>query len=135
MRRAAPIVAFLLAAMLAAEPAMSQIRLKKKRLQPLIDPYENGTLYDRRRSEPEFLDPLPEDEQPYEAAEDPFAYEDGPPPAVIPPSRAVRIAMSVVPGAKPIGVRLLPRGVYAVTLRAKGRVEKVFVDAETGDIR
>jgi hypothetical protein len=121
--------------MLAAEPAMSQIRLKKKRLQPLFDPYENGSVYDQWRSAPDILDPLPEDEQSYDTAQDPLDYGAEPPPAVIPPSRAVRIAMSVVPGAKPVGVRLLPRGVYAVTLRANGRVEKIFVDAETGDIR
>jgi uncharacterized membrane protein YkoI len=48
---------------------------------------------------------------------------------------AADIAQSQFPGAKVLKVRLLPSGVYAVTLKEGGNVSKVRVDARTGAIR
>lgn len=47
---------------------------------------------------------------------------------------AAMIAKSTFPGSKVLRVRLLPSGVYAVTLRGKGRLTRVKVDAQTGEI-
>jgi uncharacterized membrane protein YkoI len=55
--------------------------------------------------------------------------------ARIAPSEAAAIAQDAVPGAKVLRVRLLPSGVYAVTLRAKGSVIRVMVSAEDGSIQ
>lgn len=56
--------------------------------------------------------------------------------SLIPESVAVRQAMQLLPGSKPLGVRLLSgaRPVYAVKLRTKGQVQRVLVDALTGDV-
>jgi uncharacterized membrane protein YkoI len=53
----------------------------------------------------------------------------------IPPSEAAAIARDAVPGARVVGVRLLSNGYYAVTLRAKGSVTRVLVNARDGSIR
>lgn len=50
------------------------------------------------------------------------------------PREAARIARQMVPGAKVLNVRLLPSGVYAVTLRGDGQLTRVMVDGRTGDI-
>jgi uncharacterized membrane protein YkoI len=53
----------------------------------------------------------------------------------IPPSEAAAIARDQVPGAKVVGVKLLSNGWYAVTLRAKGSVTRVLVNAQDGSVR
>lgn len=53
----------------------------------------------------------------------------------IPPSEAAAIARDQVPGAKVVGVKLLSNGWYAVTLRAKGSVTRVMVNAQDGSVR
>jgi hypothetical protein len=53
----------------------------------------------------------------------------------ITPSDAAAIASEAVPGARVVGVRLLSNGYYAVTLRAKGSVTRVMVNARDGSIR
>ncbi len=53
----------------------------------------------------------------------------------ISPAEAADIAASALPGFKPIKVKLLPSGVYAVTLKADGEVQRVMVDAETGAVQ
>ena len=52
----------------------------------------------------------------------------------IAPSEAAAIARDVVPGAKVVGVKLLPSGYYAVTLRSKGSVTRVMVNASDGSV-
>jgi uncharacterized membrane protein YkoI len=53
----------------------------------------------------------------------------------IKPSEAVRIAQRAFPGSKALGVRALPgRPIYVVTLRGKGQVQRVRVNAITGAI-
>jgi uncharacterized membrane protein YkoI len=53
----------------------------------------------------------------------------------IPPSEAAAIARDQVPGAKVVGVKLLSNGWYAVTLRTKGSVTRVMVNASDGSVR
>lgn len=53
---------------------------------------------------------------------------------MIRPREAARIARQMVPGAKVLNVRLLPSGVYAVTLRGDGKLTRVMVDGRSGDI-
>ena len=55
---------------------------------------------------------------------------------LIPESMAVGVAMQMLPDSKPLGVRLLSgdRPVYAVTLRSLGQVQRVLVDALTGEV-
>ncbi len=48
--------------------------------------------------------------------------------------QAADIAQSTQPGAKVIKVKLLPSGVYAVTLKEGGNVTRVMVDANSGAI-
>ena len=50
----------------------------------------------------------------------------------IKPSQAAAIAQAQVPYSKVIKLRLLPSGIYAVTLKADGNVTKVFVNGEDG---
>ena len=49
-------------------------------------------------------------------------------------SDAAEIARNSIPGSKVLKVRLLPSGVYAVTLKDGDNVSKVMVDATTGNI-
>jgi uncharacterized lipoprotein len=49
-------------------------------------------------------------------------------------SDAADIARSSVPGSKVLKVKLLPSGVYAVTLKDGDNVSRVMVDATTGSI-
>jgi hypothetical protein len=51
------------------------------------------------------------------------------------PSEAASIAKDMVPGAKVVGVKLLPNGYYAVTLRDQGSVTRVMVSAIDGSVR
>jgi uncharacterized membrane protein YkoI len=50
------------------------------------------------------------------------------------PSEAAAIARESWPGAKVLRVQLLPSGVYAVTLKQRGEVSRVLVDATSGSI-
>jgi hypothetical protein len=50
------------------------------------------------------------------------------------PSEAANIAKDAHPDAKVLSVKLLPSGVYAVTLKAGGSVSRVMVDATSGVI-
>jgi uncharacterized membrane protein YkoI len=49
-------------------------------------------------------------------------------------AEAAMIAKSANPGATVLSVKLLPSGVYAVTLKVGGSVLQVMVDATTGAI-
>lgn len=53
---------------------------------------------------------------------------------MIRPREAARIARSAVPGSRVLKVRLLPSGIYAVTLRGNGELTRVMVDGQTGNI-
>ena len=48
------------------------------------------------------------------------------------PSQAAAIAQGQVPDSTVVGVKLLPSGVYAVTLRTESSVERVMVDGQDG---
>jgi hypothetical protein len=50
------------------------------------------------------------------------------------PSEAALIAKDANPDAKVLGVKLLPSGVYAVTLKIGGSISRVLVDATSGAI-
>lgn len=51
----------------------------------------------------------------------------------IPPSAAVRIAVSAVPGAEPLGVNR-KGDVYVVKLKQGGNVVRVEIDAQSGNV-
>jgi hypothetical protein len=48
------------------------------------------------------------------------------------PSQAAAIAQGQIPDSTVVGVKLLPSGSYAVTLRTETSVERVMVDGEDG---
>ncbi|MDE2383088.1 MAG: PepSY domain-containing protein [Alphaproteobacteria bacterium] len=50
----------------------------------------------------------------------------------IAPSQAAMIAQQAYPGSKVLGVKLLPSGEYAVTLKVGGSVQRVMVNATSG---
>jgi hypothetical protein len=50
----------------------------------------------------------------------------------IKPSEAALIARNAYPDAKVLGVKLLPSGEYAVTLKVGGSVQRVLVNATSG---
>jgi hypothetical protein len=50
------------------------------------------------------------------------------------PSQAAAIALGENPGAKVVGVKLLPSGIYAVTLRDDYNVMRVMVDGNSGAV-
>ncbi len=50
------------------------------------------------------------------------------------PSQAALIAQQANPGSIVLGVKLLPSGQYAVTLKTGGSVQKVLVDATSGSL-
>ncbi len=52
----------------------------------------------------------------------------------IAPSEAANLAKDANPGSKVLNVKLLPSGVYAVTLKNGGSVSKVMVDATSGSL-
>ena len=52
----------------------------------------------------------------------------------IAPSQAAILAKDANPGSKVLNVRLLPSGVYAVTLKQGGSVLRVMVDATSGAV-
>ena len=55
--------------------------------------------------------------------------------ATIRPREAAMIASDAYPGSRVLKVKLLPSGLYAVTLRGQGRLTRVMVDAESGEIQ
>jgi uncharacterized membrane protein YkoI len=61
----------------------------------------------------------------YQVAEGEYAISEG---------QAADIAQATQPEAKVIKVKLLPSGVYAVTLKEGGNVTRVMVDANSGAI-
>ena len=50
------------------------------------------------------------------------------------PSQAAAIAQGQVPYSTVVGVKLLPSGIYAVTLRTDTSVERIMVDGQSGEI-
>jgi DNA gyrase inhibitor GyrI len=56
----------------------------------------------------------------------------GPDMPLIKPSQALIIAQRLVPDSKGIGVKLLPGGNYAVTLRRNNQLQRVIIDGDTG---
>jgi len=54
---------------------------------------------------------------------------------LIKPSQAIIIAKRVLPNSTALGVKLLPGGNYAVTLKRSNSVKRVYVDSLTGDLR
>lgn len=53
----------------------------------------------------------------------------------ISPSAALRAAKRVAPGSQGLGVRFMPsRQGYVVTLKTRGRIRRVFVNARTGRV-
>lgn len=52
----------------------------------------------------------------------------------IAPSEAANLAKDANPGSKVLNVKLLPSGVYAVTLKNGGSVSRVMVDATSGSL-
>ncbi len=55
--------------------------------------------------------------------------------AKIKPSQAAAIAKRSIPNSTVVGVKLLPSGDYAVTLRANNAVARVTVDGSSGSIQ
>jgi hypothetical protein len=51
---------------------------------------------------------------------------------LIKPSQALIIALRVVPNSKAVGVKLLPGGNYAVTLKRNNQLQRVIIDGDTG---
>jgi hypothetical protein len=54
---------------------------------------------------------------------------------LIKPYQAVVIAQRLVPNSKAVGVKLLPGGNYAVTLKRNREALRVIIDGDTGDLR
>jgi uncharacterized membrane protein YkoI len=72
--------------------------------------------------------------QPLPTATDQFEFAQSRDVAIS-PAEAADAAEQALPGFKVIRVKLLPSGVYAVTLKADGEVQRVMVDAETGAVQ
>jgi hypothetical protein len=51
---------------------------------------------------------------------------------LIKPSQALIIALRVIPNSKAVGVKLLPGGNYAVTLKRNNQLQRVIIDGDTG---
>jgi hypothetical protein len=51
---------------------------------------------------------------------------------LIKPGQALIIAQRMVPNSKALGVKLLPGGNYAVTLRRNNQLQRVIIDGDTG---
>jgi hypothetical protein len=50
------------------------------------------------------------------------------------PSQAAAIAQGQISNSKVVGVKLLPSGIYAVTLRTDSNVARIMVSGEDGSI-
>lgn len=68
----------------------------------------------------------------YRAQQQPSRPPDQP---LIKPSQAAIIAMRAVPNSKAVGVKLLPEGNYAVTLKRNNQALRVIIDGDTGEPR
>ena len=108
MNKLLHIAALLAVALMAAEPALAQVRpMVRAQTQIRVLP---------RLVQPSIKPPLPLL-------------------AKIKPSQAAAIAKRSVPSSTVIGVKLLPSGNYAVTLRANNAVTRVTVDGSNGSIQ
>jgi DNA gyrase inhibitor GyrI len=54
---------------------------------------------------------------------------------LIKPSQALIIAQRLVPNSKAVGVKLLPGGNYAVTLKSNDRALRLIIDGNSGERR
>ncbi|MBL8790218.1 MAG: PepSY domain-containing protein [Rhizobiales bacterium] len=108
----------------------------------LAGPAEAGRLKRAYRfpDQGEFLRAVPPDTMDFAQVQNPdFGDDEGMGGSMdqrvsIRPREAARIARQAVPGAKVLNVKLLPSGVYAVTLRGDGKLTRVMVDGRSGDI-
>jgi len=77
-----------------------------------------------------------ENEEPSYYSDDVFVQSGDDRGQLIGPTEALTQALSVVPGGKALGVKLLKgqNPVYAVKMRVGGQVRRVLVDARTGQI-
>lgn len=83
---------------------------------------------------PEIVAPIPGMLELAQSDEGGFEEDGGSGGVSIRPREAARIAKSAYPGSKVLKVKLLPSGVYAVTLRGDGELTRVMVDGESGNI-
>jgi uncharacterized membrane protein YkoI len=102
MRRALAMAAFAAMMLAAGEPAMTQT--------PKVQLQQIQPKIQQRNQAPSRLPNMP----------------------LIKPGQALMIALRAVPNSKAVGVKLLPGGNYAVTLRQNNRVRRVIVDSDTG---
>jgi uncharacterized membrane protein YkoI len=77
-----------------------------------------------------------ENDEPSYYSDDVFVQSGNDRGQLIGPTEALTQALSVVPGGKALGVKLLKgqKPVYAVKMRVGGQVRRVLVDARTGQI-
>ncbi|MGE4252486.1 MAG: hypothetical protein AB7F09_24065 [Parvibaculaceae bacterium] len=110
MRRALTIVAVMAMMLAAGEPAMAQT--------------PNLQIQPRMQVQPKLQMPklVPKIQAPNRPPNMPL----------IKPSQALIIAQRLVPNSKGIGVKLLPGGNYAVTLRRNNQLQRVIIDGDTG---
>jgi hypothetical protein len=54
---------------------------------------------------------------------------------LIKPSQALIIAQRLLPNSKAVGVRLLPGGNYAVTLKRNKDVRRLIIDGQSGEVK
>lgn len=110
MRRALTIAATVAMMLAAGEPAMAQtpmLQLQVQQIQPRFQPKIQPRIQNPSRPPNNMV--------------------------LIKPSQAVIIALRTVPGSKAIGVKLLPGGNYAVTVKRKRDVQRVIVNGVTGE--
>ena len=100
-------VALLLVTLFVAEPAFAQMNNN-------IRPRAPAALLLRKPLPPKINIPLPQLR------------------VKIRPSEAAAIAQGQVSNSKVVGVKLLPSGIYAVTLRTDTNVARIMVDGEDG---
>jgi hypothetical protein len=116
MRRALAIAASVAMMLAAGEPAMAQtpnLSPQPKLQMPIQPKFQNQFKVQQRIQQPNRPANLP----------------------LIKPSQALIIAQRFVPNSKAIGVKLLPGGNYAVTLKDKEKVRRLIVDGDTGALR
>ncbi|NJM30562.1 MAG: hypothetical protein HC855_11065 [Rhizobiales bacterium] len=107
--RAFTFVAIAAAALIAAEPALAQNR---PNIRPTFRPNKVRVMPVRPR--------LQQVRPPLQNL------------AGIKPSQAAAFAQRQMPGAKVVGVKRLPNGNYAVTLRTDSDVSRIIIDGQTG---
>jgi hypothetical protein len=112
MRRALAIAAAVAMMLAGGEPALAQTPSLQPQLQPKVQ------LQPKIQPRPQ----APKTNRP-------------PNMALIKPYQALVIAQRAVPNSKAVGVKLLPGGNYAVTLKRNREAVRVIVDGSTGDLR